>query len=70
MTTANLIKLIEELNTFRNKDRNQIIHEAIQSRLDKSLKEYYDDLNKSLDRLEYYNEQNNLKLMKKINKEY
>ena len=70
MTTANLIKLIEELNTFRNKDRNQIIREAIQNRLDKSLKEYYDDLNKSLDRLEYYNEQNNLKLIKKINKEY
>lgn len=70
MTTANLIKLMEELNTFRNKDRNQIIREAIQSRLDKSLKEYYDDLNKSLDRLEYYNEQNNLKLIKKINKEY
>lgn len=70
MTTANLIKLLEELNTFRNKDRNQIIREAIQSRLDKSLKEYYDDLNKSLDRLEYYNEQNNLKLIKKINKEY
>lgn len=70
MITSDLKLLIEELNTYREKDKGKIMHKAIQSRLNKSLKEYYDDLNSTLDRLEYYNEQSNLKLMKKINKEY
>ncbi len=70
MTSNNFKLLLIELNKYRNKNKEKILQDCIQARLDKSLKEYYNELNKAFEHLEDYNERNNIKMMKKINKEY
>lgn len=65
----NIEIILKELENYRVFDRKDIFTQRIKERLDKSLKEYYRDLNKSIDKLELYQTYDNLKAIKKINKE-
>lgn len=67
---TNIKKLIEELKSYHYPDKEKLLALRIEERLDKSLKEYYNQLNKTLDKLTIYDEEHeNLTVMKKINKE-
>lgn len=65
----NIEIILKELENYRVFDRKAIFTQRIKERLDKSLKEYYRDLNKSINKLELYQTYDNLKAIKKINKE-
>ena len=65
----NIEIILKELENYRVFDRKDIFTQRIKERLDKSLKEYYRDLNKSINKLELYQTYDNLKAIKKINKE-
>ena len=64
-----LITLISELKEYEGKSKSLILTERIQERLDKSLVEYYNSVTKAFDKLDLYNENYELKLIKKLNKE-
>ncbi len=64
-------KIIHELYTlskYMGKDKSKLFELRVKERLNKSLQEYYLTLNNSLDKLYMYSEDNNIKLVKKINK--
>lgn len=61
--------IIEELQYYNHKDKSQLLINYIKERLDKSLLEYYDQLNTAFTNLTEYNEKRNLTLMKKLNKD-
>lgn len=65
----NIEIILKELESYRVFDRKDIFTQRVKERLDKSLKEYYRDLNKSINKLELYQTYDNLKAIKKINKE-
>lgn len=65
----NIEIILKELENYRVFDRKDIFTQRIKERLDKSLKEYYRDLNKSINKLELYQTYDDLKAIKKINKE-
>lgn len=65
----NIEIILKELENYRVFDRKDIFTQRVKERLDKSLKEYYRDLNKSINKLELYQTYDNLKAIKKINKE-
>lgn len=67
---ANLKKIIEELKKYSYPNKSQLLALRIEERLDKSLKEYYSQLNKTLEKLTMYDEEHeNLTVIKSINKE-
>ncbi len=69
MTTSRLLRIINELQLHENPDKAKVLQDCIQERLNKSLKEYYNELSKTLINLSLYAENHDIKLMKKINKE-
>lgn len=64
-------KIVHELcilSKYMGKDKSKLFELRVKERLNKSLQEYYLTLNNSLDKLYMYSEDNNIKLVKKINK--
>lgn len=65
----NFKNILKELSYYENVNKEDLLKIRIEERLNKSLNEYYDSLNKTIINLCIYNENNkNLTLMKKINK--
>ena len=68
MKSNNIIAIIAELKNYSNKNKQQILAQSIQERLDQSLKSYYSDLQKAFESIDYYNNTHNLTVVKKLNK--
>lgn len=66
---TNIEKIIAELKRYENQDKQKILSIRIQERLDKALQEYYNSVSKAFDKLEIYNNEYEIKLIKKLNKE-
>lgn len=67
---ANLKRIIKELKFYYFPDKQKLLSLRIEERLDKSLKEYYSQLDKTIEKLTLYDEEHdNLTVIKKINKE-
>lgn len=64
---SNIMQLIHELKLYIVKDRQKVLALRINERLDKSLKQYYDDLTKTLEKLYAYNDKyEDNRLIKKL----
>lgn len=61
--------IIIDLNKHVSDDKIKLLSNLIKKRLDKSLIQYYDDLNNSLEKLNRYDDKYQLRLIKKLNKE-
>ena len=68
MKNNNIKEIIAELKNYSNKNKQQILAQSIQERLDQSLNSYYADLQKAFESIDYYNEKHNLSVVKKLNK--
>lgn len=67
-SNKNLIYEISTLKNYIGKNKLNILTEKINERLNKSLITYYQQLNKSLEKLYVYNENNSDRLINKLNK--
>lgn len=64
---SNIKAIINELRKYMGKDKSKIFEIRINERLNKSLKQYYDDLNKTLEKLYLYNDKyDDNRLIKKL----
>lgn len=61
----NLNSILEDLSLFENVDREKILEKNIRDRLNKSLKNYYEELIRSY---EYLKIKNNYKLLSKLDR--
>lgn len=61
----NLNSILEDLSLFENIDKEKILEKNIRDRLNKSLKNYYEELIRSY---EYLKIKNNYKLLSKLNR--
>ena len=66
---TNIEKVINELQACRNIDKSKFFEEQVNLRLNKSLIEYYNQLNKAFDKLSCYDDSHDLRLVKRLNKE-
>ena len=60
--------IIKNIQKYLILDKETFFENCISERLNKSLKQYYNSLLESFDKLNEYNEEYNLRLAKKINK--
>lgn len=60
--------IIKDIQKYLILDKETFFENCISERLNKSLKQYYNSLLESFDKLNEYNEEYNLRLAKKINK--
>lgn len=60
--------ILEDLRSYLTIKKNDLFEKCLKERLDLSLVTYYQTLDKSLEKLDYYNEKHNLSLVKKLNK--
>lgn len=64
---SNIKAIINELHQYMGKDKRKVFEVRINERLNKSLKQYYDDLNKTLEKLYLYNDKyEDNRLIKKL----
>lgn len=61
--------IISEIRRYDRKDKSKILETAIADRLNKSLKQYYSELDEAFNRLINYNDKHNMSVMKKLNKD-
>lgn len=61
--------IISEIRRYNRKDKSKILESAIADRLEKSLKQYYSELDEAFNRLINYNDKHNIGVMKKLNKD-
>lgn len=61
--------IISEIRRYDRKDKSKILESSIADRLEKSLKQYYSELDEAFNRLINYNDKHNMSVMKKLNKD-
>ena len=66
--SSNLNHISHDLNKHKGRNRNEILQEHIQKRLNDSLSQYYKELGNSLSYLSS-NDRDKINVVKKINKE-
>lgn len=63
---TNIRQLALELKSYIASDKAAILQIRVNERLDKSLKQYYDDLSKTLEKLYIYDNEHENKLITKL----